>query len=247
MKRRGLILGLLFGLTVAALAGWFFYTFEWVEAEAPLPPRGEARYNQLYALGRTLQQSGVDVVSRPTLHLDAMALAAGDVLVLSTEIRTLGEEQVSELLDWVSGGGHLVFALPQSDAGSSPVLLDWLDLSLVESRRCVHWRVPHSGNEGPTDPPADSGEDGTADVADALDEGDHATIDDDGDDGDDEDEHDYDHPTRLCSALSIELGFEEGLRWALPAAAETYLAAHVDYGDGSWMLLRSRLPWRLFR
>ena len=140
MNRRArlIVLGLLLLLTLGS--AWFFHTFEWVPHEIDLPPRGEARYNPLYALGKTLAASGHDVSSRATLDLDAMQAAPGEVLVLATDVRALGAAESAELIDWVAAGGHLVFALPPNVGSREVALLEDLDLPLHEHWGCVRWQ-----------------------------------------------------------------------------------------------------------
>lgn len=207
MMLRRWLPGLLFALLAAALVGWFLYTFEWVTSDVDKPPRGEARYNRLYALAKTLQHTGIEVVSRPTLDLDAMALVPGDVLLLATEVRVLGEADVSRLLEWVTQGGHLLFALPATASDAPPLLLDWLGLAAEGLPDCVHWRVPATDASNATE---------ATDAADATDATDTAG--------------------ELCGTLGIEAHDDRPVQWAIPEAAP-HLAMHVEYGRGSWTAL----------
>src|SRR3546814_13772512 len=65
-------------LVVAVATAWWLYNYEYVETEVDLPPRGEARYNPLYALRLALQADGVHPTSRQRLQLDEVSLGARD-------------------------------------------------------------------------------------------------------------------------------------------------------------------------
>ncbi|MEO8671218.1 MAG: DUF4350 domain-containing protein [Tahibacter sp.] len=141
MNRRSWSIAAALLLSLGCLAAWWFYTFERVEESVDAPMRGEARYNPLFALKKTLQAQGVKVSSRANLNLRAMALKPGDTLVLGADVRTLSRDQASEIIGWVETGGHLLFALPQGSEGRDGELLDALALTVVERRNCLYWRV----------------------------------------------------------------------------------------------------------
>ena len=140
MTRRAGILALV-GLALAAGLYAFLHYFEWRVREIALPPRGEASYNPLYALGNTLRARGHVVVVRPTLELEAMALAPGEVLLLASDVRVLGADASAALRDWIESGGRLVFVLPQSDHARTPPLLEALGVRLVEADGCLRWQA----------------------------------------------------------------------------------------------------------
>jgi len=141
MKHRGWLLTLIFMLPLAAFAAWWFYTFQRVPVELDLPMRGEARYNPLFALKRSLQVQGASVASGSNAALDTGTLLPGEVLVLYTDVRTLRDDTSAALLAWVERGGHLVFALPPGDEGRAGALLDTLGLYVHEHARCLKWTV----------------------------------------------------------------------------------------------------------
>jgi hypothetical protein len=141
MSRRGRLIAFAMLVPLAALAAWWFDTFERIEKDVAAPLHGEAHYNPLYALKATLQARGVTVESRANLNLQAMALGSDDTLVLAADVRTLSDDQVDELLDWVEDGGHLIFSLPQGKEGRGGKLLDALGLSVVSRSSCWHWPV----------------------------------------------------------------------------------------------------------
>jgi len=127
MTRRGTALCVLGVALVAAGAAVFFYTqFEQVTEEIRLPPRGQAAYNPLYALERSLAEHGVVVESRATLDLRQTVLQPGDGLVLYADPRTLLPAQTEALLGWVERGGHLVVGMPPGDPDRPVPLLQRL-------------------------------------------------------------------------------------------------------------------------
>lgn len=149
MKRsvRYLVIGLVL-LVLGGLVAWFLASFHRVEREFQLPPRGEARYNPLYALRMTLQGYGVEAVSRKDLNFDAMALAPQDMLLLDIDVRTLTAAQVETLMSWVEGGGRLLFRLPAGDEGRSGELLDTLSLRVKSHFSCHEWSEAAAATAG---------------------------------------------------------------------------------------------------
>ena len=67
MNRRSATLWLFAVIVAAALAGAWLYTFKRVEKEIDLPPRGEARYNPLFALKLALQAHGLTPEAGPAI------------------------------------------------------------------------------------------------------------------------------------------------------------------------------------
>jgi len=145
MKQRVVLVGLASAMLLAALAAWWFTTFERVEDDIPAPLHGEARYNPFYALKQTLKARGIEVAARADLDLPAMQLAPDDTVLLGADVRTLTHEQASDLLAWIETGGQLVFALPQGDEGRAGELLDALGLSVVSGLHCLSWPAAHDG------------------------------------------------------------------------------------------------------
>ncbi len=143
--RGGLILIVAVGVIAAATA-WFLHNFHRVEHEFPLPPRGEAAYNPLYALRRTLEADGVRAESRQRLDLSGHAPAPRDTLLFYADPRTLSPADAERLLDWVEAGGHLILRTPQGSDWSrdlaTPVFAE-LGLLLLDedSRGCVPFQV----------------------------------------------------------------------------------------------------------
>jgi len=133
-----LVIGGIIVLLALVLAAWWYARYERVEVEVPVPPRGEAAYNPLYALKKALVASGHEVVARANLNLAAMALGPRDTLVLGSDVRTLSADQVAALLAWVDGGGALLFGLPAGTRERPGALVDQLDLRLDdEAGQCL--------------------------------------------------------------------------------------------------------------
>lgn len=139
VKPRVILVTLASVMLLAAVAAWWFTTFERVEDDVPAPLRGEARYNPFHALKKALQARGMEVAARADLNLPAMQLASNDTLVLGADVRTLTREQAGDLIAWIEDGGQLVFALPQGDEGRGGELLDALGLSVTSGLQCLSW------------------------------------------------------------------------------------------------------------
>lgn len=142
------------GLAVFAVAAvafvaiaWFLHNFHRVEREFDLPPRGEAAYNPLYALKKSLQADGIRVDSRQRLNLAAHALDTRDTLLIYSDPRSLSPPEVDRVLDWVEGGGHLVVRTPGWRDGNDDVAIALFDeLGVVlegedGSRDCMPFQV----------------------------------------------------------------------------------------------------------
>ena len=115
---------------LAAGVAWFLATHQRVSKTIPLPPRGEARYNPLYALKLALRADGQRVESRQRLQRDERALARGDTLLVYSDRRALPSSQLEALFQFADGGGHLVLRLPswQEDEALAGELADWLPI-----------------------------------------------------------------------------------------------------------------------
>ncbi|HEV7269138.1 DUF4350 domain-containing protein [Pseudoxanthomonas sp.] len=142
-RRNGRLVGaaLIVGVVLLVLVGlWFRHSFHRVEKTLYLPPSGEAAYNPLYALARTLDADGVKVDARQRLMLDDHPLAPGDTLLLFNDPRALSPPEAERLLAWVEEGGHLLIRTPVYSPGedtSGPnapqsAMLDLLSAWLVD-------------------------------------------------------------------------------------------------------------------
>lgn len=134
-------------LAVGLLVAWFLLTHKRVQHDVPVPPRGEAGYNPLYALKLALRAEGLRVASRQRLQLDAVPLGAHDTVVVFSDPRTLGEDDLQTLFDFAEGGGHLILRLPpwnragkDADAG---LLADWLPIApALLAPHCMAMDIP---------------------------------------------------------------------------------------------------------
>lgn len=147
MKARAVLVAAAVLMALAAIAVWWLRTFERVEEDVPAPVQGEARYNPYFALGKVLRLRGIDVDARANLDLAQMAPAPRDTLILGSDVRTLAPAQIDALLEWVGGGGQLVFALPPGGEARAGDLSEALGLSVKAARRCLEWPV-----EGASEP-----------------------------------------------------------------------------------------------
>jgi hypothetical protein len=139
MSRYALLVALAIAAGVAAIGVWWWNTFEPVEKEIDLPLRGEARFNPLLALRRTLVARGFDVHTRSHLNVPALHLGPRDVLVLTADVRTLSQADATALNDWVADGGRLVFALPPGADESRSDLLDAFGITATAKRDCLRF------------------------------------------------------------------------------------------------------------
>ncbi|WAC62257.1 DUF4350 domain-containing protein [Pseudoxanthomonas sp. SL93] len=139
----------------AAGAWWFQREFKRVEKTLYLPPDGEAAYNPLYALGKTLQADGLKINARQRLQLDDHPLGKRDTLLLFNDPRALSPTEVERLLDWVDAGGHLVVRTPLYSPGEDSLgedapasaLMEQLSLWLVgEPPDCEGLQVEGEGH-----------------------------------------------------------------------------------------------------
>lgn len=125
---------------------WVLSGFEKKKEEIALPAYGEPTYNPLYALRETLRRDGLTAESRRQLDLPAMRLQPGDSVLILDDPRTLTPSQVTDLLDWVQFGGHLLLQMPKPDEdldGDDRGLLERLGVQTSEVHaRCQPWQVP---------------------------------------------------------------------------------------------------------
>lgn len=97
---------------IALIVTWFLVSFERKDIDIPLPPRGEAVFNPLYALKVSLQGAGQRVQSRPRVADEAHPLGPRDTVVLNGDPDLLSPRDIDRLFDWVADGGHLVVEAP---------------------------------------------------------------------------------------------------------------------------------------
>ncbi len=125
---------LLSGLAIAlaaALAVWFFMTFERVVIEVPAAFEGEARYNDFLAAEILLRYSGIEADARATLTPSNWLPSTEDTLVVRASPLLAAANERSILLDWVANGGYLILAAPPETTVLLDTLFDEFDMRLV--------------------------------------------------------------------------------------------------------------------
>ena len=148
MSRMRQLMPWMLGLALLALlVGWFLYTHKLVDKVTPLPPRGEASYNPLYALKLALRAQDLQVDSRQRLRLGEVALAGGDTVVIYSDPRALRETELDGLFAFAEAGGHLVLRLPDwsgnADTTDAHMLAAYLPIRpLLLPPRCMSLHVP---------------------------------------------------------------------------------------------------------
>jgi hypothetical protein len=157
-RRNGRLVGagvLVLLIVLGLLTAWFLHTFHRVEKTLYLPPSGEAAYNPLYALAKTLEADGVKVNARQRLMLDDNALAPDDTLLLFNDPRALSPPEAERLFAWVEDGGHLLIRTPLYSPGEDTTgpnapqseMLDLLSAWLVdETPSCEDFQVEGEGH-----------------------------------------------------------------------------------------------------
>lgn len=145
MNRRSLLLTLIFAVPLAALIAWWLHEFEYVSIEVDQPLRGEARYNPLYALKKTLQAQSIEVAVGGDAGFDVDALAVGDALVLTSDVRLIDQYRTDQLFDWIESGGHLIFELPPVDDDASVPMVEALGIHVTAHASCLGW--PAAGSK----------------------------------------------------------------------------------------------------
>ena len=141
---RNALIGTVVIALLALVVAWFLHTYEKVEKQITLPPYGEAGYNPLYALKKTLQAQGITVNSRQRLSMGAEPLGARDTLLILNDPRSMTPVDARHLLDWVASGGHLLLRTPPgiTEEDSTIPVLDALGIFVTdESPECEPLQV----------------------------------------------------------------------------------------------------------
>lgn len=102
---RDLLLRVLMAALVLGAGVWVASCTEWVEVELPLPARGEAAKNPLYATQQLVRKLGATVATPSNLSTLPPPRAT---LLLTSWYWDLFPERAQRLKAWVEGGGHLV-------------------------------------------------------------------------------------------------------------------------------------------
>ncbi len=133
MSRMAILLTILFLSLLGGAGYWIFQQLEKKEIELPTGLTGEAALNPLLAAERFLIAMGIT-----TRQLDDTArllrkLEPTDVLLISSDRQTLGQQRTNELLAWVERGGRLIVTVPHLLKDEEPLrdpLLETLGLTL---------------------------------------------------------------------------------------------------------------------
>ena len=139
--KRSLGIAALVAALLALGTWWWLDNFEWAPLEVERPLRGEARYNAFFALRKALEAQGREVTARGALDTGLDTLGEGDLVVLGTDVRTLGTRQVDDLLAYLERGGRLVFDVPGGDEERGGPLLEAFDLATTSRSGCIEMRV----------------------------------------------------------------------------------------------------------
>lgn len=157
MSRDVWIRAIVAALVVLAIAGLASVT-EWIEVEVPLPARGEAAENRLYAVQSLVRKLGATVVKRQ--NLDNLP-SAGSHLVLTSRHWSIFPGRSQRLRDWVKEGGHLVLLDSLEDDHQFG---DWLPVKSVPVKRAKDTGTAERKSvPGPR--PADKNNDGCREIA----------------------------------------------------------------------------------
>ena len=122
-RRRTVLIAIALTLCIGLALWWCYTNFESVPVEVNVGYRGEARYNDLLAV-----QELFDSLDAPLRFVDARReLPALDAtLVLLDRTLAVEDDRSSEVLQWVSAGGHVVVVVADTDIdGNDPLLVAW--------------------------------------------------------------------------------------------------------------------------
>ncbi|TQV71357.1 DUF4350 domain-containing protein [Exilibacterium tricleocarpae] len=152
-------------VTVAVLAGlafWLWRSIEWKEEEVDRGLSEAARQNPMLAAERFLRSLGLAAESRrgfallDQIHTDTSPIAATDNLILINAHRTLGEERLETLWQWVQNGGHLIVSTRNQFLGNSnpeqDLLLARLGITLVDEAAMREALADEPQEQRPNDP-----------------------------------------------------------------------------------------------
>ncbi len=105
MTRTGWVVTALLAALVTALFAWLMRSIEWVDADLPFPPHGEAARDRFYVAKQMAQRLGANVAT--VRHLEQLP-PAGATLVLGSHRWNMFPGREPALRRWVADGGHLV-------------------------------------------------------------------------------------------------------------------------------------------
>ncbi len=93
---------------IGSLLGWFFTHYEQYSTERNLGFTGKAASNDFYAAELFLAKYDMEVKSYDSILTMKELPGKNDVLFIPTQRFDIGDDRVTDLLEWVKQGGHLV-------------------------------------------------------------------------------------------------------------------------------------------
>ncbi len=128
MSRKAVLITIAILLALAALGYWLAQHLEKREIKIPTGLHGEAKTNPLLAAERYLKHMGLPAERLTDSDRILTAPAAGDVLIITSDRQTLGQERTQGLLQWVEHGGRMIVTVPhykvQSGTYTGPPVRD---------------------------------------------------------------------------------------------------------------------------
>ena len=105
---RPLTVKLMLVLLATLLMAWFFYSHEKRTVNEYVGYSGEATYNNFFAAEQLLEQVGVEAETKASLTPTLWMPSVDDTIISRVSSGISTGEELSEILDWVNEGGHLV-------------------------------------------------------------------------------------------------------------------------------------------
>ncbi|MEO8152511.1 MAG: DUF4350 domain-containing protein [Rhizobacter sp.] len=134
---------------VVGIVAWLASCTEWVDVDVPLPARGEAAKNHLYATQQLVRRLGATVA---TPHDLSQLPPPRATLLLTSWYWDLFPERVQRLKSWVDSGGHLVI---YAGSMTHEQLRDWLPIKRLDPAR----KASKDDKKGDADADADDDSD----------------------------------------------------------------------------------------
>ena len=133
MSRTGILVTLLILSLLGGAGYWISQQLEKKEIELPSGLTGEAAVNPLLAAERFLTAMGIATTPLDDTSRLLRKLGQSDVLLITSDRQTLGQQRTRALLDWVERGGRLIVTVPHLLKEEEPLrdpLLETLGLTL---------------------------------------------------------------------------------------------------------------------
>ena len=112
MSRKAALITITILLVLAALGYWLSQHLTKREVKIPTGLHGEAKTNPLLAAERYLKHMGLSAERLTDSNHMLSAPAVDDVLIITSDRQTLGQERTQGLLEWVQHGGRLIVTVP---------------------------------------------------------------------------------------------------------------------------------------